>query len=231
MSTTATRPDHGPIFEAPTALPRGPHRLTRDEVAASQRARLMAALTELLAERGYAALTIGELARRASVSRGAFYEHFADKEACLLAAYDHFATTLLTAMTAELTDDTPWGDFVETVLDAYLGTLERDPVAARAFIVEMDAAGSTARRRRRDGVHAIATMLGQRHAAIRERDPTLAALSERVFLGLALGIRELVREALEDDPSPRLTELAPDLVTWISAVIEGAGAAQRRTGP
>jgi AcrR family transcriptional regulator len=190
----------------------------------------MSALTELLAEGGYAALTIGELARRAGVSRGAFYEHFADKEACLLAAYDHFATTLLTAMTAELTDDTSWDVFVSRVLDGYLSTLERDPVAARAFIVEMDAAGAIARRRRRDGVHAIATMLGERHAAIRARNPALGELSGRAFLGLALGVRELVREALEDDPSPRLTELMPELVVWIGSVIEGAAAAQRRPG-
>jgi AcrR family transcriptional regulator len=191
----------------------------------------MAALAELLAEGGYGALTIGELARRASVSRGAFYEHFADKEACLLAAYDHFATTLLTTMTAELTDETPWDVFVDRTLDGYLRTLERDPVAARAFIVEMDAAGATARRRRRDGVHAIATMLGQRHAAIRARNPALGELPERVFLGLALGVRELVREALEDEPSPRLSELTPELVVWITAVIQGAAAAgQRRPG-
>jgi hypothetical protein len=36
-----------------------------------------------------------------------------------------------------------------------------------------------------------------------------------------------VREALEDGPSPRLTELTPDLVTWIAASIQGAAAARR----
>jgi AcrR family transcriptional regulator len=216
------------LFPTPTGLPRGPHSLTREEVAESQRARLMAALTELLAESGYAAVTIGELARRASVSRGAFYEHFADKEACLLAAYDHFAGTLLAAMTEGIDDDTPWDVFVDRALEGYLGTLERDPVAARAFIVEMDAAGAVARRRRREGVHAIATMLGERHAAIRARNPALGELPDSVFLGLALGVRELVREALEDDAAPPLTQLAPELVVWISATIEGAAAAQRR---
>jgi AcrR family transcriptional regulator len=215
------------LFPTPTELPRGPHSLSREEVAASQRARLMAALTEL-AESGYAAVTIGELARRASVSRGAFYEHFAGKESCLLAAYDHFAGTLIAAMTEGIDDDTPWDVFVDRALEAYLGTLERDPVAARAFIVEMDAAGAVARRRRREGVHAIAAMLGQRHAAIRARNPALGELPDSVFLGLALGVRELVREALQDEPAPPLTQLAPELVVWISATIEGAAAAQRR---
>src|SRR3989442_12855138 len=96
-----------PIFETLPALPRRPHRLTRTEVAASQRTRLMAAFTELLAERGYAAVTIGELASRAGVSRAAFYEHFADKQACLLAAYDHFAARVVTAMTGSIAGDAP----------------------------------------------------------------------------------------------------------------------------
>ena len=75
-------------------LPRGPHRLARSEVAASQRGRLMTAMAELMADGGYGAVTIGELARRAGVSRSAFYENFADKETCLLAAYDRFAGEL-----------------------------------------------------------------------------------------------------------------------------------------
>jgi AcrR family transcriptional regulator len=224
MSSTASETGAGPIFAATTALPKGPHGLTREQVAESQRTRLMAAMTAVLAERGYAAVTIGELARRASVSRGAFYEHFADKEDCLLAAYTHFATTLLTEMVGELGEDTHWEEFVDRALGGYLRTLERDPIAARAFLVEMDAAGETARRRRRDEVHAIAGTLAQRYTTARERDPALGPLPETVFVGLTLGVRELVRQALEDEPSPRLTKLVPDLTVWISATIRGAAA-------
>lgn len=214
------------IFTPAEPLPRGPHRLSREDVAASQRARLLAALTKLLGERGYAAVTIAELARRASVSRGAFYEHFADKQACLLAAYDHFATTLLKAMTATVDEDTPWSAFVDATLEGYLGTLERDPTAARAFIVEMDAAGAEARRRRHEAMAAFAAVLAERHAAIRRRDPSLGPLPERVYLGLVLGIRELVRERLESEPFPALRDLTPDIRVWVTATIEGAAAAQ-----
>ena len=103
------------------ALPRGPHGLSRAEVAGSQRARLLEAFTELLAERGYAGVTIGELAARAGVSRGAFYELFADKEACLLAAYDAWAAELVAEMTRDVADDTPWEGFIEAALGGYLG--------------------------------------------------------------------------------------------------------------
>jgi AcrR family transcriptional regulator len=208
-------------------LPRGPHGLSREQVGESQRARLERALIELLAERGYAGVTIGELARRARVSRGAFYEHFDDKQTCLFSAYDRFAGGLLAAMTEGVGEGTTWTEFVEAALRGYLGTLERDPVAARAFLVEMDAAGPEARERRRQGVLMLATMLQERHELIRRSDPTLAPLPDAVYLGLCLGVRELIRDRLEaGDPAP-LTELAPAIVFWVTATVRGATTADR----
>jgi AcrR family transcriptional regulator len=221
--------DH-PIFEPQPILPRGPHRLSRDQVAASQRSRLMAAFTELLAERGYGGVTIGELARRARVSRATFYAHFVSKEACMLAAYDHFAATIVEAMSPEVDADRPWSEYIDATLRGYLGVLERDPGAARAFIVEMDAAGPAARRRRRDAIHAFAALLAQRHAEMRARDPSLGPLPELAYLVLALGVRELVRERLESEPVPALTTLAPEIVALVTSAVEGAAAAASREG-
>jgi AcrR family transcriptional regulator len=214
-----------PTAAAP--LPRGPHGLTREQVAKSQRARLKAAMTELLGENGYAGVKIGELARRAAVSRAAFYEHFDSKEACLLAAYDDFAARLLEAI-ATAGDASSWDDFLAATLDAYLGELERDPVAARAFLVEMDAAGEDARRRRREAIRGFAAVIAERHARIREREPRLGELPETVYVGLSFGVRELVHERLEAEREPRLTELAPDVITWVTAMVEGAAPAAER---
>jgi hypothetical protein len=80
-STTPANPPPGSIFGAVVALPHGRHRLSREEVAASQRQRLLAAVTALVAERGYANLTITEVARRARVAPNRFYEHFSGREA------------------------------------------------------------------------------------------------------------------------------------------------------
>jgi AcrR family transcriptional regulator len=203
-------------------LPRGPHSLDREQVAASQRARLMTAITELVAERSYARVTIGDLAQRAGVSRGAFYEHFGDKQACLFAAYDEFATRLVEAMIRDVDEDTPLVEFIRATLAAYLGALAEDPVAAQAFIVEMDAAGPAARRRRTEAVHGFAALLAERHAAMRRRDPALGPLPDRAYLGLALGVRELVREHLENHSASTLRNLAPDIEAWIAATVAGA---------
>ncbi|MDQ3571333.1 MAG: TetR/AcrR family transcriptional regulator [Actinomycetota bacterium] len=213
-------PSTAPVPAKP--LPRGPHGLSRDQVAESQRARLLTAFTSLLAQGGYSAVTIGALAERAGVSRGAFYSLFADKQDCLLAAYADFAANLLSAMTAEVAEDADWETFVARTLGAYLGGLESDRVAARAFIVEMDTAGKLARDRRREASHGFASMIAERHAVMRARNPELGGLPKSAFRGLVFGVRELVREELEREGERPLTDLMPEIQVWATAMIAGA---------
>ena len=69
-------------------LPRGPHQLAREEVLASQRARMLEAMAHAVADKGYAATTVADVVGGAGVSRKTFYEHFQDKEDCFLEAFD-----------------------------------------------------------------------------------------------------------------------------------------------
>src|ERR687887_842834 len=68
-------------------LPRGPHGLPRDVVVKSQRSRMLGALVEVVAEKGYAATTVADIIGRAGVSRTTFYQQFKDKEDCFLVAH------------------------------------------------------------------------------------------------------------------------------------------------
>src|SRR5687767_6279952 len=83
-------------------LPRSPHKTVREEVAASQRGRLLVAMSDVVGEKGYAAATVADVLAKAGVSRRTFYEHFADKEACFLAAYDHGVAAMLAAVTEQI---------------------------------------------------------------------------------------------------------------------------------
>ncbi len=56
--------------------PRGRHRLPPEVVSRSQRERLLEAAVRVVAEKGYAAATIGDLTKEAGVSRTTFYELF-----------------------------------------------------------------------------------------------------------------------------------------------------------
>src|ERR1044072_1985797 len=56
----------------------------------TQRERLLDGVAATVSLRGYAATPVAEILKAAGVSRRTFYEQFADKEDCFLAAYDTF---------------------------------------------------------------------------------------------------------------------------------------------
>ena len=53
-----------------------------------QRERLLRAAAREFAERGYAGASSESISRRAGMSKATFYEHFANKEECMLALFD-----------------------------------------------------------------------------------------------------------------------------------------------
>ena len=66
-----------------------PKRLSREESRAQTRERLLAAATELFAERGVNGASVEQIAERAGYSRGAFYGNFADKHALVIELLKH----------------------------------------------------------------------------------------------------------------------------------------------
>lgn len=127
------------------ALPRGRHRLTRAQVAASQRDRLLQSMTQVVGEKGYARTTVADVLKRAHVSRETFYEHFADKQACFLAAYEAAANRIIGVVNEAIEEPgEPVMQRLEHALHAYLRALAADVAAARTFLLEIYAAGPAA---------------------------------------------------------------------------------------
>src|SRR5438067_9829220 len=116
-------------------LPRGPHSLSRAEVELSQRARLLQAATEAVAELGYVATTVADIIGRAGVSRTTFYQLFKDKEDCFLMAYRKGGEAQLrTVLEAVASTPDPLEQLRRNVR-AYLAELVAYPAAARAFLL------------------------------------------------------------------------------------------------
>ncbi|HEX8856534.1 MAG TPA: helix-turn-helix domain-containing protein, partial [Thermoleophilaceae bacterium] len=112
-----------PTADTPDRLPRGPHRLAREVVLASQRGRMLDAMAQSVAEKGYAATTVADVVGRAGVSRKTFYEHFRDKEDCFLEAWDAGVEILLDAVAQATTATEDWREGVRAGTRAYLETL------------------------------------------------------------------------------------------------------------
>jgi AcrR family transcriptional regulator len=134
-------------------LPRGRHGLSREEVEASQRARIMLALAEAMAEKGYAATSVADVLKRARVSRETFYEHHDSKLDCFLQTFDAAAAVLQASIGEALGGGTAGrrgdrGALLERSIGAYLDVLLAQPAFARLFLVESYAAGAAAIERR-----------------------------------------------------------------------------------
>ena len=86
----------------------------RAERGDATRAALVAAARELFAERGYGAVGTSEIVRRAGVTRGAMYHHFADKRDLFRAVYEQVEHDLV-ATSAEriLAVEDPWEQLVQ----------------------------------------------------------------------------------------------------------------------
>ena len=141
MKATATTPQQ---------LPRGRHRLSREEVVSSQRLRMLDAMVSAVADKGYTRTSVADVIGRARVSRETFYEHFTDKEDCFLATFDH-TVQILIGRIRERSDEAAAAeriDRLDGLLRVYLEELAAQPAVSRVFLVEVYAAGERAIERR-----------------------------------------------------------------------------------
>ena len=147
-----------------TPLPRGRHGLSRAEVEASQRLRLVRAMAEVMAEKGYARTSVADILGRARVSRETFYELFDSKQDCFMRAFEQAYAHILDAVSpsaagAASADATPADRFARIFRD-YLEALALEPEIARVFLIEVYAAGPEAIRRRLELQAGLAAALG-----------------------------------------------------------------------
>jgi AcrR family transcriptional regulator len=182
-------------------LPRGRHQLSRAEVADQQRARMIEAITEVLAERGYVETPVAAIIERAGVSRETFYQLFASKQDCFIAALEQTVSGLAAAIdaTAGGRRGTPIERFA-ALLDTYLEALAAQPARARLFLFETYAAGPAAMQRRLElqeqFVGGIARIFRARSRADRLACEALvgavvAMVTARFVAGDAAGVRAL----------------------------------------
>lgn len=211
----------------PRELPRGPHQLAREVVLASQRGRLLEAMAETVAGKGYPATTVADVIGRAGVSRRTFYEHFRDREACFLAAYDAGVELLLdTLRSVDVSGLDPLAG-ARARVRAYLSTLAAEPAFARTFLIEVGAAGPAALERR-EAVHdRFAALLREQVGAAREQLPGLPEVPDEAYLA-AVGATDVVVSRLV--ARGRIAELPEleDVVLHIQLSLLVAGAGLRR---
>jgi AcrR family transcriptional regulator len=188
---------------------------------AGHRDRILGGMIAAVVERGYAPTTITDVVRHARVSRRTFYEHFEDKEACFLAAYDAVSDAILSAIEGAVAEHSDWRERIVFGVRAYLQGLAAEPEIARVFTVEVLSAGPEALRRRRAVLRRFAASLRtQVDAAVAAGAPG-RPISPVTALALAGAVHELVLEALEDGRGAELPALEDEIADLVAAAVVG----------
>jgi AcrR family transcriptional regulator len=188
-------------------LPTGTHGLDPELVRRDQRERLQKALVELVAEKGYAAVRIIDLAKLAHVSQPTFYSLFADKENLLLSAYEQIAArTARTVIGAYETDGTR-DQRVLAAMRAFAELAAAEPDSTSLLVLGAFGAGTKALERRRH-------TRGQLERGIYARDGTGAVPGDLTLKFVLGGIREVAAARLRDGRAGELGALASELSAW-----------------
>jgi AcrR family transcriptional regulator len=189
-------------------LPPGRHGLAPEYVAASQRMRLLEAVVEAVAEKGYQETRVTDIIARAGVSRKTFYEHFDEKEECFLAAYELEVSQIVETAAGAFAGEgpRPWPEQLRDGVRAFLRYLAEHPAAARVCIVDVMGAGKKAIDRRDAALRSFTYFVD---AGRSEADHEVPG---RLALAILGGGYELIAAELIHGSAANLDRLAPDLV-------------------
>jgi AcrR family transcriptional regulator len=171
--------------EAPRRLPRGRHALTRDQVRADQRRRLIEAVPQAVAERGYEAMSVADVVKAAGVSRNAFYDNFADKHGCFAAAFEACHELLLETVTRGCRRSATLDERVGAGLGAGLDLLTEEPEVARLLFVESLAAGAEIALRHHEWLRRYGALLRDAAPRVAAKPGEAAELDAIVLGGVA----------------------------------------------
>lgn len=212
MASDRTRPPSG----RSRGLPRGPQALPPEQVAADQRERLYEAMIQAVNERGFVATTISDLVARAGVSRRSFYEHFENKEECLLATYDALIERLTARIAESFDAEADWTEQIDSFVRALFEASSDRPDAARLVSVEMGAAGPVGIERWARDADRLARLVSY----IFSRAPGQNEVPPPIARGIVGALRTILYARVRRERSARslkleLQKLTPNVVTWI----------------
>jgi AcrR family transcriptional regulator len=167
--------------------------------------RIVVAVADVVAERGYAATSVGAIAERAGVSTRAFYELFDGKEDAFLAAYTAIDLVIarMTEAAAAAAEAGPRA-MLHAGARAYLETLAAEPAFTRMLVIEAVGAGPRVLARR---TRAFGDFVGV--LAVPLRLGPGARPSDAILLAVLGGINELVLEHVVEHGAGTLVDLTP----------------------
>ncbi len=177
-------------------------------VSSPKRQRILEGMLEAVGTSGYDAASVRMVLVGTGLYRQAFYDNFADKEACYLEAFDFGVARLEALAIAAAEPGDNWQGRLRAGLGALLGAFDADPALARSLIVEVHAAGPKALQSRSRVMKRAADFIDSAREASEgaEAPPPIAAE------GIVAGMHAVVHAKLAAGEESGFRELLPDFM-------------------
>ncbi len=180
--------------------------------------RILLGLCDAVYDKGYAATTLADVAKRAATSIRTFYAHYETKEEAFVDAVDLAQVQSEAAARAAARRAPDWPHAVGAGLTALCNYYAAEPPLAETVVVEVHAAGEQALRRHEESQAAIGRLLEPGF----ELAPDVPPIAREA---IPAAIDALLYEAIRAGGGPKLRALAPTATYLALAPFLGPAAA------
>jgi AcrR family transcriptional regulator len=190
-------------------------------VNSSKREKILEGMLDAVGTEGYDATSVRTVLDRTGLYRQAFYDNFADKDACYLAALELGIARLEATVVRGAASQESWRGKLRGGLGALLDQLDEEPAMGRAVIVEVHAAGPEALARRAEAMKRAADFIDlARFEADEDESPPQIAPE-----GIVAGIHAIVHSRLSTGAGDGFRGLLPEFMYFAVLPYFGAEAA------
>lgn len=193
--------------------------LPREFVASHKRRRMMDAVAELTADKGYEATKIADIVRSAAVARKTLYDNFDGKEDLFLSAVDSTFTEMRVVVeeACERTDDgSSEEDGIVAGIEALLNFVAERPAAARMCMLEAISATPSSARLYDVAMRNFVELL-------RKGAPAEVDLPETIEESLVGGVAWILQLQIRRGEAEQAPELLSELSQFVLSPYLGVG--------
>ncbi|HEY0392450.1 MAG TPA: TetR/AcrR family transcriptional regulator [Solirubrobacterales bacterium] len=177
-------------------------------MSSPKRQKILEGMLEVVGTNGYDAASVRMVLDLTGLYRQAFYDEFADKDACYLEAFDFGVARLEAAARAAGAAGESWRGQLRAGLSALLELLDSDPDLGRALIVEVHAAGPEALQKRSQAMKRVTDFIDSaRHASEGAGSPPPIAAE-----GIVAGMHAVIHARLATGEEGGFRALLPEFM-------------------
>lgn len=188
----------------------------------AQRGRILAAMTEVVGTKGYAAARVADILECAELSVPVFYAHFEGKQECLLAAFEVELKRITERVKVAVERKTTCASKAEIGLRALVESLAERPAAARTVMIEVRVSGNRGEKRHEEALSSLTHLIGE------PGNTGQGDGAHEVARMVAVGLADMIASEVGEGRAARLEEQLPQLVfTALAPYFGGERAAER----